>query len=222
MATILVIAPHPDDETLGCGGTLHRHRADGDSVHWLICTEMDPVAGYSEAQRRARDAEIGQVAELYGFAAVHRLGYPTTRLDTLPLAEVIENTAAVFAEVRPDIAYLPFRDDIHGDHRIAFDAAAACCKAFRNPDLREVLVYETLSETGINPAPGAAAFRPNHYVDITDHIEDKLRALRCFAGELDAFPFPRSEEAVRALAALRGSECGRAAAEAFMVVRQTR
>ncbi len=220
MTSVLVVAPHPDDETLGCGGALHRHRSNGDAIHWLIVTDM--TEAYTDERRSAREVEIAAVAELYGFASVHRLGLPTSRLDELPLSDIIAKAGRAFENVAPEVVYLPFRDDAHSDHRIAFDATAACCKAFRSPGLREVYCYEVPSETGFGLAPGTLAFRPTHFVDIADQLEDKLRAMRCYADEMAEFPFPRSETVIRALAALRGSECGRAAAEAFIVIRQVR
>ena len=220
MSTVLVVAPHPDDETLGCGGTILRHRAEGDAVHWMIVTDM--TEDYSAERRAARENEIAAVSELYGFAGVHRLGLPTARLDTVALADIIAKMAPVFEAVAPEVVHLPFRDDAHSDHRVTFEAAAACCKAFRNPGIKHMSCYEVPSETGINPAPGAATFRATSYVGIADHLDAKVRAMTCYAGESAAFPFPRSETAIRALAAVRGSECGCEAAEAFHVVRLVR
>lgn len=220
--TVLVVAPHPDDETLGCGGSLLRHRAQGDVVHWLIGTESDPAAGFSAAYRSRREEQIRQVAAHYGFAGVHRLGFASTRIDALPLGDLVQAVMDVMKAVQPAVVYLPFRDDAHSDHRVLFDAAQACLKWFRNRALREVLVYETLSETGYNLAPDAPAFSPTLYVDITRHLEDKLAAIALYKSEIEPHPFPRSEAALRAQALLRGSECGCAAAEAFVVVRQFR
>lgn len=220
--TVLVVAPHPDDETLGCGGSLLRHRAQGDVVHWLIGTESDPAAGFSDAYRSQRETQIRQVAAHYGFAGVHRLGFAATRIDAVPLGDLVQAVRAVLHAVQPAVVYLPFRDDAHSDHRVLFDAAQAGLKWFRNRALREVLVYETLSETGYHLAPDAAAFKPTLYVDITPHLEGKLAAMALYESEIAHPPFPRSEAALRAQALLRGSECGCAAAEAFIVARQLR
>ena len=222
MSRVLVVAPHPDDETLGCGGALLRHRAEGDSVHWLIVTAMREELGYGPERIAARDKEIDAVAKHYGFAGVHRLGLPTTRLDTLPLAEVIEAIAAVLKEVAPETLYVPFGGDAHSDHRVAFDACISGSKWFRAPALTEVLAYETLSETDFRPDPAAAAFRPNLFVDIEAHLDGKIRALRLYEDENRPFPFPRSEEAIVALARKRGTDSGFRAAEAFLILRQRR
>lgn len=219
---VLVVVPHPDDETLGCGGTLLRHRGAGDVVHWLIATETDPGAGFSSERQAAREEEIQVVAERYAFASVHRLGVASTRLDTVPLGDLVQAVGNVFRTVRPEVVYVPFREDAHSDHRVVFDAVQACCKSFRSPHLREVLAYETLSETGYSLAPGIAAFRPTLYVDVTAFLNEKIEIMRLYESELGTHPFPRSEQAIRALAMLRGAECGCEAAEGFMILKQIR
>ena len=220
MTPVLVVAPHPDDETLGCGGSLLRHRALGDEVHWLIVTGMHREQGYSGQLIADRETEIAKVSEHYGMTSVHCLNLPTTRLDAMPLSDVIEPIAAVFERVMPAIAYLPFAGDAHSDHRLVAAACGACVKPFRNSSIREILIYETLSETDFQIDPSQAPFRPNLYVDIAPHLEGKLAALRLYPGEIGEFPFPRSPEAVEALARKRGVEAGMAAAEAFMIARK--
>jgi N-acetylglucosamine malate deacetylase 1 len=216
---ILVVAPHADDETLGCGGALLRHKAGGDRLHWVIVTSMT-ARGWSSARRRARAAELRRVAGRYGFASVRELGFPAAGLDAVPRAKLIDRMRAAFSSARPHTLYLPYPGDAHGDHRVAFEAAAACAKWFRLPSLRRVLCYETLSETDAALDPTAEPFRPNVFVDVSEHLERKLAILREYKDELGSFPFPRSEEAVRALAALRGASAGFGAAEAFQLVRE--
>lgn len=222
MSTILVVAPHPDDESLGCGGTLLRHADEGDSVHWFIVTTMTAAQGFSAERIAARSAEIEAVAAKYPFAAVHRAELPTTRLDSLSMGDLVGVVGKVFQSVRPDTVYLPYRNDAHSDHAAVFDATAACCKSFRHPSVKRVFAYETLSETEFGLRPDDPGFRPNLFVDIGDRLERKLQILNMYAGEMGKFPFPRSEECVRAQAALRGSQAGVHAAEAFMVLKEVR
>jgi LmbE family N-acetylglucosaminyl deacetylase len=217
---ILVIAPHPDDETLGCGGTLLRHAADGHELHWLIVTKMTTAKGFTEEQIRAREGEIKKIEQLYRFSSVHQLGLPTTRLDTVGAAELIDQVGKVIKAVAPEILYLPHRGDAHSDHHAVFDAGAACTKWFRYPTIKRVLSYETLSETDFALDPGAAAFRPNVFLDVTAHLDTKIKAMMIYASEHKDFPFPRSEKAIRALAAVRGASSGFEAAEAFMLLRE--
>jgi N-acetylglucosamine malate deacetylase 1 len=220
MSRVLAVAPHPDDETLGCGGALLRHRAEGDSVHWLIITDLVPGSGFPAERAAARRREIDAVASHYDFTDVHSLGFPTTRLDTIPRAELVGRIGEVVRAVGANTLYLPFRGDIHSDHAVVFDACAACTKWFRQITVRRVRVYETPSETEFQIAPGMPAFQPNLFIDITNHLDGKIAAMRLYEGEMAEFPFPRSETTIRALAAFRGSTAGCTAAEAFMTVRE--
>jgi LmbE family N-acetylglucosaminyl deacetylase len=222
MSAILVIAPHPDDETLGCGGTLLRHKADGDAIHWLITTSMKKNAGFSEDRIGVREKEITAVAEAFGFSSVTRLGFPTTSLDTVSKSKLIDGMGKVFEEVVPVTVYVPFPGDAHSDHRQTFEAASACCKNFRYPSVRKVIACEISSETDFGLDPTETSFRPNLFVDITTYLNEKIRIMETYDGEMRASPFPRSGEAIRALATLRGSQAGCAAAEAFMILREIR
>jgi LmbE family N-acetylglucosaminyl deacetylase len=222
VSTVLAIAPHPDDETLGCGATLLRHIAEGDSVHWLVMTAMNESQGFDPDRIASREGELQAVAAAYGFSEVHRAGFPTMRLDTLPMAELVDAVSRVVRKVKPDTLYIPYRNDAHSDHAVVFDAATACCKGFRYPSVKRVYVYETLSETEFGLRPDDPGFRPNLFVDTSAWLDRKIEIMRMFAGELGVFPFPRSEECIRAQAMLRGSQAGTMAAEAFMVLKEIR
>lgn len=220
MKKVLVIAPHPDDETLGCGGTLLRHKKLGDEINWLIVTSATEKTDLPDYDVQYKSIEINKVAEIYGFKFFQNLCLPTTRLDVLPLADIITDISNVFKELFPEIIYLPYRGDIHSDHRVVFDAVASCTKWFRYESIKRVLAYETLSETDFGINPDANGFRPNVFVDITNYLETKLEIMKVYASELGEFPFPRSGQAVRALAALRGAASGCHAAEAFMLLKE--
>jgi N-acetylglucosamine malate deacetylase 1 len=219
---VLCIAPHPDDETLGCAGTLLRHAAEGAAVHWLVMTAMDERQGFKAERIATRAAEIDRVAEAYGFAGVHRAGLPTTRLDTLPMSDLVGAVAGVVRDINPRTVYVPYRNDAHSDHAVVFDAAVACCKSFRYPSIKQVLAYETLSETEFGLRPDDPGFRPNLFVDTSAWLDRKIEIMKLYAGELSNFPFPRSEECLRAQAMLRGSQAGVRAAEAFMILKEIR
>jgi LmbE family N-acetylglucosaminyl deacetylase len=216
---VLVVAPHPDDETLGCGGTLMRMHQQGAELAWLIVTGISEKAGWTSERVQQRDAEIAQVAKLIGFSSVFNLRLPTAQLDTLSMGDLINQFSSVFKSFEPEQVFLPSRSDVHTDHRVVFDAAAACTKWFRYPSVRRVLAYETISETGY--ALGAEfVFHPNYFVDISGFLERKLEIMAIYESELGAFPFPRSVEAIRALAAVRGAASGFVAAEAFQLLRE--
>lgn len=217
---IIVIAPHPDDETLGCGGTILRHRDAGDEVHWLIVTAMAAAQGFSIERIAAREAEIDAVAHRYRFASVNRLMFPATRLDVIPMGDLVRAIGEVLAKISPEIVYLPFRGDVHTDHAMVSDATLSCLKWFRLASVRRILAYETLSETEFGINPDSLGFRPNVFMDVHAHLSEKSEILGIFADEIRAFPFPRSIDAVRALALLRGATAGCGAAEAFMLLKE--
>lgn len=218
MKVVVAVAPHPDDETLGCGGTILRHVERGDEVHWLIASSMRAGKAFSEERIARRDAEIAEVARTYGFSSVTSLPFEPAGLDSLPMGEIVKAVGAEFGRMRPQILYIPNRGDAHTDHRVVFDACASCTKWFRYPSLEGVYAYETLSESDVT-LQQSDVFRPNHFVEITDFLEKKLEIMKIFESEVMPFPFPRSMRALTALADLRGSQCGVTAAEAFMMLR---
>ena len=220
MSTVLIVAPHPDDETLGCGGAILRHVENGDQVHWLIVTDMNTEYGHAAVAVRQRQMEIQKVLAAYRFSKVHNLGLPPARLDTLPKGDLVQAMARVIKEISPEVVYLPFRGDVHSDHAAVFDAAATCTKWFRYPSIRRVLCYETLSETDFGLNPEGAKFTPNSFVDIAPYLENKIKIAQMYDGEMGEFPFPRSEKALTALAQVRGVACGCHAAESFILLRE--
>jgi LmbE family N-acetylglucosaminyl deacetylase len=220
MNIVLVVSPHPDDETLGCGGTLLRHKYEGCEVHWLIMTSIDNNENFTKEKIATREREISIVAKKYNFTSVHRGDFPTTQLDTIPMTSLISFVANVFKQVMPTTIYIPYKMDVHTDHGMAFDAVSSCCKSFRYPSVKQVRIYETLSETEFTIEPNAAAFKPNLWIDISGFISEKIKIMKCYDGEMAQHPFPRSEENIRALATYRGAVAGCVAAEAFMSVKE--
>jgi len=217
----LVIAPHPDDELLGCGGTLLRRKSEGATLGWVVMTKISKNFGWSMERIRERDNEIEQVRKGLGIQPEHlfQLGFPTTLLDTIPKGDLIKKISDVFHDFQPQELLVPHQGDIHSDHRITFDAAAACIKWFRYPSIKRVLTYETLSETEFSPYL-SNTFHPNVFVGISPYLEEKLKLLRIYASELGEFPFPRSLDAIRALAQIRGASSGFEFAEAFQLIRE--
>ena len=218
---ILVIAPHPDDELLGSGGTLLRRKSEGAILGWVIMTKISEDTGWSKNSVQERENEIEQVRKGLGVQPEHlfQLGFPTTKLDTFPMGELIAKVSEVFQSFQPEEVLVPHRGDVHSDHRITFEAIAACTKWFRYPSVKRVLAYETLSETEFSLDP-SQTFHPNVFVDISDYIEQKLELLRIYGSELREAPFPRSEKAVGALAQFRGCNSGFEYAEGFELLRE--
>jgi N-acetylglucosamine malate deacetylase 1 len=216
VSIIVVVAPHPDDETLGCGGVLLRHKAEGDEIHWLIMTSMNVDAGYNNERIDSRASEIKKVSEAYGFSSAHQAKFLTTELDTLPKKDLVNEVSRYFNSVKPDTVYVPFYNDIHSDHRAVFEAVSACTKSFRYPFLHRVRAYETLSETEFCIEQGHAGFQPNLWIDITGYIDQKIEIMNIYQGEMNEHPFPRSEQNIRALSLFRGARVGVENAESFM------
>lgn len=204
MKKVLVIAVHPDDETLGCGGTLLRHKSSGDSIHWLIITSIDKT----HKMYQKREQEIKQVSNAYQFDSIHRLDLPTMRVDCTPLSELVESISNVIKKVKPNVLYLPFCYDAHSDHRAVFQAAFSCTKSFRYPFITQVYMMETLSESDFAPALPHTSFVPNVFVDISDFINKKCEIMQIYESECGVPPFPRSVENLKALALYRGCTMG--------------
>lgn len=215
----IIVAPHPDDEVLGAAGTLLRRKAEGGDVAWVIVTSISTEAGWNSEKVSQRVREIAEVAKLLGFDSTYQLGFSTTRLDQIPVGELVGAISKTFSEFQPDEVFLPHFSDVHTDHQVVFKAVVSCTKWFRYPSIKRVMTYETLSETDFSVG-GVNQFRPTVFFDIEPFLETKLQAMSIYASELGEFPFPRSHDAMRALAALRGSASGFKAAEAFELLRE--
>ena len=213
---ILVVAVHPDDETLGCGGTLLKHKHNGDKIYWLICTKIDENSDYYTT----RENEIKQASDTYKFDGIFSLGLKTMRVDEYSMSELIDKISKAINEVRPSIIYLPFKGDVHSDHRKIFEASYSCTKVFRYPFIKKIYMMETLSETEFAPSTKEDSFIPNSFVDISEYFEKKIEIMKIFKSEVAEHPFPRSEKNIRALAVLRGATCVCEYAESFMLLKE--
>lgn len=216
---IIVISAHPDDETLGVGGTLLKHKCNGDLVYWLIATKISVEAGFSSQRVNLRDKEIEMVTKEFGFQKVFQLNYLTMSLTSSSLQSLIPEISNIFAEIEPEIIYLLNRSDAHSDHRILFESVVACTKSFRYPFVKRVLLYECISETEFAPALPERVFQPNYYVDISPYFQEKARILQIFQSEIGEHPFPRSIKNLEALAIFRGASVGVEYAEAFQLIK---
>ncbi|MFT8872862.1 MAG: PIG-L deacetylase family protein [Sporolactobacillus sp.] len=220
MRKVLIVSVHPDDETLGCGGTILKHKVLGDELHWLIFTKATESLGYNADFLKQREQQIDQVSKIYGFQSVHELGFQTTQLHKIDFNVLLQSVNKVIDGLKPELIYMINRSDAHTDHRIAAQIMMSCTKSFRKPYINKILMYECLSETEMAPALPENIFLPNVFSDITNYLEQKKEIMRLYTSEIAAPPFPRSLENVEALARLRGSECGVLYGEAFMLVRE--
>jgi len=217
---VLVIAPHPDDETLGCGGTLLKHIAAGDSVSWLVVTRGHEPQ-WSRQVLDSKEKEIASVAEAYKFEGLLRLNHPTTRMDSLPQDEVIASFSKAIETASPDFIYLNHAGDVHTDHRIIFESVMSAIKPFNSPrhGIKRILSYETPSSTDAAPT-SFTPFQPTVFSDITRFIDRKLEIMSLYETELQPYPLPRSLDSLKALARYRGATIGVEYAESFMLVRE--
>ena len=217
---VMVVAPHPDDETLGCAGTLLKHLQAGDELYWLVMTKMEAHQGFSADVIAKREREITSVAQRYQFTKTYRGEFATMELDKYSMVEMVDFVSGAVKNAQPNIIYMPFPGDIHSDHTVVYEAVKSCTKSFRYPSVTSLRVYETLSETDFALTTNTSAFQPNLFVSIGDFLDEKIEIMKLFESELGTHPFPRSERAIRAQATLRGTVAGVEAAEAFMLIRE--
>ena len=211
---ILVFAPHNDDEVLGVGGTIAKHVAKGDKVY---------VCGVTVGKNKERANNIKEEAleahKILGVSDTIFLDLPVIGLSNMPTKELNQAMHDTGNKIEPDIAYIPHKGDMHLDHKMVAESAMVALRPVNSPQLKAIYAYETLSETEWNIPSVDNAFIPNVWCDITDTIDKKLEAMKCYKSQLLDFPHPRSLKAIRALSEFRGSTVCVNNAESFMLVR---
>lgn len=222
--TVLVVAAHPDDEVLGCGGTIAWHTRRGDRASLLVLGEGvtsrstgDVGSALAELKGNARCA-----AEILGIADLFFRDFPDNRFDSVPLLDLVKAVEEVKERVLPDVIYTHHWGDLNVDHRLTFDAVLAAFRPLPGERVREMWAFEVPSATGWGSPSGASAFVPACFVDISATLDRKIAALKAYCGEIRDYPHPRSPEALRALAEYRGSQTGVDAAEAMALIRMIR
>jgi N-acetylglucosamine malate deacetylase 1 len=224
--TVVVIAAHPDDEVLGCGGTLARMASEGRAVHVLLVAdgETSRVAQSGqpsgENMLAARNAAAKAAGKILKCSSVNLLGLPDNRLDGIELLELVRRIEDFVMRHRPSLVITHHSGDVNIDHRIVHDAVISACRPQPGYPVRELLFFEVPSSTEWRPPGFSSSFNPNYFVDISDTLPAKLAALNAYAEELRPFPHPRSIKAVSALAQWRGATVGVEAAEAFVLGRK--
>lgn len=223
MKKVLFVAVHPDDETLGCAGTILKHKAQGDEIYWMIITSIrNHPDRYPLEVIKKRDNTISNVAKAYDFNDVIELNIPTRLVDKYDLGLLVSNVSAAIDRIRPDVVYMMHEHDVHSDHRVSFSVVYSCLKSFRHPYVKQIYTFEALSETEFAVASSASTFIPNVYVDITGFIDRKMEIMSMYDTEVMQEPYPRSLSSIRALARVRGSRAGVMYAEAFQLLYERR
>ncbi len=221
MKSILVVAPHPDDEVLGCGGTIKKAADNNEAVYILIVTKGSPKL-YTDERIKIVRAEGLRAHRLLGVNDTLFLDYHAPELDLVSLSELSSSISQVITKHRVTQLYLPHHGDIHHDHRIVFKAGLVAARPVNGCTVKEVYSYETLSETEWSPPFASDAFVPNHFENITDQLDAKIKAMREYKSQLRDFPNPRSIDNIESLARYRGATVGFERAEAFTLIRSVR
>lgn len=223
--TAAVVAAHPDDEVLGCGGTIASMAKDGWAVHVLLLADGEGARGNSDsavpknlvaARRKAADVAGG----IMGCASMTTLALPDNRLDQLEMLDVVKIIEEFVKRHRPQTVFTHHSGDVNVDHRMVHEAVVAACRPQPGHPVRDLLFFEIPSSTEWRPAGSLHPFVPNWYVDISSTLRIKMRALKAYHSEMRKFPHPRSIRAARALAEWRGATVGMTAAEAFVLGRR--
>ena len=214
MSKVLVIAAHPDDELLGCGGALIRHTDQGDEIQSIIMCEGESLR-YEGKEVNQHEATLN-AAKIIGISKTNRFDFPDQRLDKYSLVDLIAPIEKVVNTYQPEIVYVQFGGDINRDHALTFEAASIALRP-TTESVREIYAFYTVGSTELKTP---AQFNPNVWVNVENQIDRKIRAFSCYASEIREYPHPRSLEGIRNVAAFYGNQCCMKYAEAFMLMRK--
>jgi LmbE family N-acetylglucosaminyl deacetylase len=213
--TVLAVVAHPDDEVLGCGGTLARHAEAGDAVHVLILADGESSRLQpSEISKRLACAE--RAARILGLLPYKFLQFSDNQMDKVALLEIVRQIEAVISQLRPTVIYTHHGGDLNVDHQITFKAVMTACRPLPGSTVNAIYTFEVASSTEWTGIP----FTPLLAVDISRTVNKKMDALRCYDSEMRPFPHARSYIAIDNMVKLRGAQFGLFAAETFGVIRQ--
>ena len=216
---ILVIAPHPDDEILGCGGTIAKYVSNGDDVYVAIVTKgCEPL--FSVEQVEEVRNECLKADKIVGVRKTIFMDFPAAMLENVPRYKFNGAFLNLVQEIKPDVVYIPHRGDMQLDHKMVVDAAMVALRPKYKHVVKRIYAYETLSETGWDIPNVTNEFIPNVYNDISKFMDKKIEAMQMFKTQLSSYPNVRSLKAVEALAMYRGAMVNMNAAEAFSLVRK--
>lgn len=220
MRDILVVAAHPDDEALGCGGTIASLVAAGNRVHVVFLTDGVGARAKQDSSPEANRRRESAVAagRILGITSAVHLEFPDNRLDTVALIDVVQALEQVVHDTRPETIYTHHADDLNIDHRICHQAVLTACRPQPGHVVRAIFGFEVASSTEWSFS--SPAFDPRYFVDIADHLDTKLKSLAAYQEEMRPAPHPRSTASIKALAHWRGAVVGCESAEAFSVIRQ--
>ena len=225
---VLVVAAHPDDEILGCGGTMALHSQRGDEVYVLILGE-GVTSRDEKRDRERREKEIAELKhqveaanKIVGTKKTFLFDFPDNRFDSVALLDMVKTVETIKKRVNPDIIFTHHQGDLNIDHQITFRAVMTAFRPMRGEKAKEVYSFEVPSSTEWNAPIPASYFMPNYFIDVSNTLELKIKAMKEYKSEIMEYPHPRSPEAIRIYARFRGIQVGLEAAEAFEVIRMIR
>lgn len=218
---VLVIAPHPDDEVIGVGGTIARFSNEGSEIFVVIVSKVDEELFKSVSVKISRDEAL-EAHKILGVKETFFLeGFLAAKIDTIPHYILNKELSRIVKDISPDICFCPFYGDIHKDHQLIFESTMVAVRPIPENHFPKVIYsYETLSETNWNAPYITPFFSPNVFIEISDFINKKIDALKAFKSQLKVFPHERSLESIMTLSKHRGSTVGIMHAEAFLLIRE--
>lgn len=226
MSKVLIVAAHPDDEILGCGGTILKRIIEGDDIYCLVLGEG--ISARYEKRGLIKKEKIGELRRLHlkvskfmGFKKNWLYNFPDNRFDAVDLLDVIKVIEKIKKMVQPKAVYTHFENDLNIDHKITFQAVLTACRPVAGETVREIFSFEIPSSTEwVSPFSNSNYFRPNVFVNIENTIDKKIETMKLYKNELKRFPHPRALKSVRIIAQRWGMFCGLNYAEPFMLIRK--
>ncbi|MEK6917186.1 MAG: PIG-L deacetylase family protein [Nanoarchaeota archaeon] len=225
---ILIIAAHPDDEILGCGGTTAKFVEEGNKVYTLILgegiTSRDETRNRHKREKEIKELrlQIERASKIVGVRDAFVFDFPDNRFDTVAMLDIVKTIEKVKIDVKPDIVFTHHHGDLNIDHRITFEAVMTAFRPVKGEKVREIYSFEVPSSTEWNASISTSYFMPNYFVDISKTLELKIKAMKEYKSEIREYPHPRSPEAIKIYAKRWGIQAGLQAAEAFEVIRMIR
>ena len=224
---ILVVAAHPDDEVLGCGGSSFNRAKAGDDLYFAILGEgitsrFDKRDPDLDMNKQALHDSCRKVADLLGAADLFMYNLPDNRFDSMPLLDVLKPLERLIRQIEPAEIYTHSGGDLNIDHMVTHRAVMTATRPMTDCPVTDIYAFEVASATDWAFQQFQPVFRPNVFVDISGSIDRKIQAMACYEGELRPFPHPRSSEAIRSSARRWGSVSGLTYAEAFELIRSVR
>lgn len=218
--TVLVVAAHPDDEVLGCGGTIARHVSDGDEVHVIFMADgVTSRNASNQDEIEVRNVAAEKAGHILGVSSISSLNLPDNKMDGLPLLDIVQKLEVLINKIKPEIVYTHHAGDLNVDHRVTHQATLTACRPQPGFHVKKISSYEVLSSTEWQTS-ASLPFLPNSFINITDYLDKKMLAISAYHEEMKKSPHSRSVENVKNLAYYRGNSVGVSAAEAFVVIRE--